>query len=83
MKISVPMVVHSSSMSQGGPFGGSDDDKIWFTLTSPPATGNVLEREQAYTPPDTSINLSLDRERAAVLPVVGSRIQVTLTFEGD
>lgn len=82
MQIRAPMIVHSSSMSQGGPFGGTDGDgKIWYTLTSPPKEMSPLEREQMYDPPETTINMSIDHDVSMFFPKVGSNVNVTITVE--
>jgi hypothetical protein len=84
MQVRAPMIVHSSSMSQNGPFGNPEDDtRIWYTLTSPPPRVNPLERENSWTPPDTSINLAINRDMASYFPPVGSSVQVTINVEGD
>jgi hypothetical protein len=77
------MVIHSASVSQGGPFGSDGGDgKIWFTLIAPPEQ-NVLDRENIFTPPDTTINLSMDSEMASLFPLVGTPVNVTITVEGE
>lgn len=83
MQVRAPMVVHSASVSQGGPFGGeTGDGKVWYTLISPQKT-NVLERENTYTPPDTTINLSMDGAMAEHFPLVGTPVQVIITVERE